>query len=120
MAPKIAGHVVLDPGWIMLMLPLGWGETYAFNGCAARPHDLFLSSSRDGYAATGDRRDLVGVGVYRDRSTAALRALSGWSQDEFALHDRRISLGAEAGGRLLAAIDGAQGAPLGAGRRRGG
>lgn len=91
--PRLSAHVVLDPGWLFVMLPLSWKTEFRFNGYAALPNDLLLTSSRDGYATLGEKRDNLGIGVRKDKLSAVLRALSGNFEDDFDLVDQNIDLG---------------------------
>lgn len=109
MEPNFVSNVVLEPGWVMLMIPLGWQGDYIFNGQLAHSSDVFVSSSRDGYVARGSKRDNLGLGVRISRLKTALRRLSGRSYDNFPLHDQRLTLNCETSSvvkqQSLAAID---------------
>lgn len=77
---KMTGHVVIDPAWIMFMLPIAWRGDYLFNGVAARPGDIFMSCDPSGYVTLGEARDSLAVRVRKSRLTGALRALSGGAE----------------------------------------
>ncbi|MDF2233157.1 helix-turn-helix domain-containing protein [Albimonas sp. CAU 1670] len=118
-APKAVTQVVMDPDWILLLLPLALRGRYVFNGLEARSFDLFISAGRDGCATFGEHRDTLSVGLRRARFEAACRALAGGSIDCIALSDQRLPLGADEVGwlrhRFLTAIDAARSMPTVAG-----
>ncbi|NRG16233.1 hypothetical protein HPQ64_00860 [Rhizobiales bacterium] len=87
--PKIAGHLVADPDWLAIMIPLRWDTPYLFNGLLARPFDVFLSSGPDGYATLSERRDNLTLGLRKTMLQNSLKALSAGRDNEAALRDQR-------------------------------
>ena len=118
-APKIAGHIVLDPDWIVLMLPLSWRSGFTLNGQQARAFDLFLCSSKDGVAAIGERRDIISIYIRRSRLERTCRALAGGNTEHISLENVCLAMGAAIGHRfqlmVLSAISSALRSPLYAG-----
>jgi AraC-like DNA-binding protein len=111
-APKAVTQVVIDPDWILLILPVALRGRYVFNGLEAGPFDLFLSAGRDGCATVGEHRDTLSVGLRRTRFEDVSRALADGSVDSIALSDQRLTLGAGEvrwlRRRFLAAIEAAR------------
>lgn len=109
LVPKLAGHIILEPAWLCLMIPLRFDTEFRFSGLIARPDDLFLASGSDGYATVGERRDTVAVGIRKPRLQAAMRAAEGQNGGTWPFPDQRIALGQASGKAfrrsLLAALD---------------
>jgi len=109
LVPRMAGHVILDPAWLCLMIPLRLDNEFRFSGLLAQPHDVFLASGSDGYATVGERRDNLTVGIRKTRFQAALRAVAGQEGGVWPHPDQRISLGEASGDALrrslLTALD---------------
>lgn len=89
--PRMIGHVVLDPAWVMLMLTLNFRGDFLFNGTAAHPGDVFMTSNPSGYTTVGECRNTLAIGIRRSRLEQAMRALSGGG-DVPPLHDQRLAL----------------------------
>lgn len=118
--PRLAGHVVPDPQWLCLMVPLRWRGDYVFNGITARPCDIYLSAGPNGYATVGEGRETIAVGIRRSRLQQTIMWLAGNSIEPLQLVDQRLALGATYGPhvqrKLLAAIRGAMLSPIAATR----
>jgi AraC-like DNA-binding protein len=121
-SPKMIGHVVLQPEWILFMLPLHWHGDYIFNGLKARPQDVFMTCDPNGYTSVGEDRDTLAVGMRKARLVQDMRALSGGAQIP-RLQDQRLVLPAAQSVRLrtramaaMAAMVTATCNPLGQGR----
>ncbi len=89
--PKMIAHIVPDPAWVSLMLTLDYRDDFLFNGAAARPGDVFISSNPSGYTTAGKCRNTLAIGIRRSRLERAIRALSGGA-DVPPLHGHRLAL----------------------------
>ena len=120
LGPQTSVFLRADPEWLTLVAPVRWRGDYLFNGLRARPYDIFLSSSANGFANIAADRDNIGIGLRKSRLRAACAALSGLPVEEIAFGDARLSLGPVGGARLhnrLASLIAASAnAPLGPGR----
>lgn len=94
-APLLTGHHVGDPEWIGFMFPLSWEGEYVFNGKTARPGDVFLTSSRNGYFNVGKKRNTLMFAVRKSRVLNLACAMTGLVPDEIDLNDRVMSFGRE-------------------------
>jgi AraC-like DNA-binding protein len=119
-APKMASTIVPQPDWMVLMAPVSWQGAYVFNGQEARPFDVFVSGSPDGYSTTSDRRHNLALGLRKSRLREACALLSGLHVEDIALNDQRMALGSAFGTRfyrrMLETIATSMDAPLGPGK----
>ena len=119
-SPKIFGHVIHDPKWLCLMIPIKWREDYFFNGISAKPGDVFLSAGSNGYATVGEGRETIALGIRRSRLDDTMVSLSGniaatpLLSDQLARFDSTAYHHLKQG--LLAAIRGTEPSPISAHR----
>ena len=106
-APRLAVHTVPDKDWVFLLMSLNPRSDWVFNGCAARPLDLFLSAGGDGYMTTGRDRHTLAVGIRKTRLISACAALAGVGAEDVTLRDLVLAREQDAGQRLRQALIGA-------------
>jgi len=118
--PKLTVHTVPKRDWVFLMTSLNPRSDWVFNGCVARPSDLFLSAGRDGYMTTGQDRHIIAIGIRRTRLISACAALSGVGAEDVRLRDlvlpREQDIGQRLRRALIAAATGAGDKPLSRGQ----
>jgi AraC-like DNA-binding protein len=102
--PKLAVHTVPKRDWVFLMMSLNPRSDWVFNGCVARPSDLFLSAGRDGYMTTGQDRHIIAIGIQRTRLISACAALSGVGAEDVRLQDLVLPREQDIGQRLRRAL----------------
>lgn len=91
-APRLTGHIVLEPEWCAFFAPLGWHGDFLFNGREARRNNLFLSAGPDGYATLGRKRHTLVLGLRKAPLRDACAALTGAPIDVAVLSDRTLTL----------------------------
>ena len=102
--PKLTVHTVPKTDWVFLIMSLNPRSDLVFNGCVARPLDLFLSAGRDGYMTTGQDRHNVAIGIRRTRLISACAALSGVGAEDVRLRDLVLPREQDIGRRLRRAL----------------
>ncbi len=102
--PKLTVHTVPRRDWVVLIMSLNPRSDWVFNGCVARPSDLFLSAGRDGYVTTGQDRHIIAIGIRRTRLISACAALSGVGPEDVRLRDLVLPREQDIGQRLRRAL----------------
>lgn len=95
-APLLSGYVVPESGWLGFMTPLRWEGDYIFNGTAAVPGDMFMTSDPGGYATVSKARSTFMIAVRRELFAALLAASSGCAVDDIDMSDQKLHGGRRA------------------------
>ncbi|QJF51965.1 AraC family transcriptional regulator [Roseobacter ponti] len=103
-APRMSGYLVPDPAWAVITMPLGWSGDYVLNGRPVRPGDVNVVTSANGYASTGQDRNILGVGLRAERLRRTIATHLGKPGDEVSPGDCVLELGEAAGARFAQGI----------------
>jgi AraC-like DNA-binding protein len=87
LAPELSVQTVVDPAWVVGLLPLNPRPNLVVNGRAIGPLELPLLTSRDGYMTRGRERNNLVVVIRRTRLISACAALGGIGADDVLLQD---------------------------------
>ena len=101
--PAYAAHLVVDPTWCMFLAPIAWRGDFIFNGREVHQDELMISARPDGYAAHGQGRHTLAIGVRRARLQAVCEALSGSAHATPRDLDHRVTLASPMGHAVRAA-----------------
>jgi AraC-like DNA-binding protein len=91
--PKLAIDIVPCTEWVAFLAPVSLQGKYIFNGYEARPFDIFLSVGGDGFASTGEKRDILVIAIRRARLLSECCALAGRTADDVHLRDLTLNVG---------------------------